>query len=247
MTITRHLEITTVDGATVAAVAMRPPDAMSGFVLAHGAGAGMHHAFMEAAAQGLAARRIASLRFQFPFMQAGKRRVDTAPIAHATVRAAVSRATSLWPELPLFAGGKSFGGRMTSQAQAIEPLPRVVGLIFLGFPLHPAAKPGLERAAHLASIDVPMRFIRGSNDALAEARQFDPMVSGLGPIASRYDIAQADHMFHMPKRSGRSDEDALDELLDAVAVWTQAWGIQPSMSSHEPRRFQRQGVKAVDA
>ena len=230
MTHIRNLEITAPDGATVAAVATQPGDAESGFVFAHGAGAGMNHSFMETAALGLAERRIACLRFQFPYMQAGKRRVDPAPVAHGTVRAAVSCAASLWPGLPLFAGGKSFGGRMTSQAQSIEPMPQVLGLIFLGFPLHPASKPGAERATHLASIDVPMLFIRGSRDALAEAPQFDPMVSGLGLIASRFDIAEADHTFHVPKRTGRSDDDALDEVLDALAVWTQAWKVRPALA-----------------
>lgn len=222
------LEITTDAGDTVSAEATRPPRAEAAFVFAHGAGAGMAHPFMTAVAQGLAERHIACLRYQFPYMQAARRRVDAAPVAHATVRAAVAAAASLWGPLPLFAGGKSYGGRMTSQAQAIAPLPGVAGLIFLGFPLHPSGQPGTVRAQHLASIDIPMLFIRGTRDALAEAPQFDPVMAQLGAMASRFDIAEADHTFHVLKRSGRNEEDVLDEVLDGWALWTQAWRIRPS-------------------
>lgn len=225
MTTHQHLQITTDTGATVDAVATLPAHADAAFVFAHGAGAGMDHPFMAAAAQGLAERRIASLRYQFPYMQAGKRRVDAAPVAQATVRAAVARAAVLWHGLALFAGGKSFGGRMTSQAQAIAPLPGVVGLIFLGFPLHPAGKPSAERAAHLAAVEVPMLFIHGARDALAEAALFQPMASGLGHMATCVEVDDADHGFHVPKRSGRTDAEVLDEMLDALAAWTQAWRI----------------------
>lgn len=228
MSRTETLQITTDAGDTVSAEATGSPQAEAAFVFAHGAGAGMTHPFMTAVAQGLAERRIACLRFQFPYMEAARRRVDAAPVAHATVRAAVAAAASLWGALPLFAGGKSYGGRMTSQAQAIAPLPGVAGLIFLGFPLHPSGKPDTVRAQHLASIDVPMLFIRGTRDALAEAPQFDPVMAHLGAVASRFDIAEADHTFHVLKRSGRNDEDVLDEVLDGLALWTQAWRICPS-------------------
>jgi predicted alpha/beta-hydrolase family hydrolase len=230
MSNTRRFEITTDGGATVAALATLPLQTESAFVFAHGAGAGMDHPFMTAVAQGLAERRIASLRYQFPYMQEGKRRVDPAPIAHATVRAAVDRANSLWDPMPLFAGGKSFGGRMTSQAQSIAPLPGVVGLIFLGFPLHASGKPSVERAAHLASIDVPMLFIHGARDALAEASPFELVTSGLGDIASRIDVAEADHSFHVPRRTGRTDDEVLEDVLDALAVWTQACRMRPPAS-----------------
>lgn len=225
---TQPLNITTGAGDTVSAEATLPPQAEAVFVFAHGAGAGMGHPFMTAVADGLAARNIACLRYQFPYMQAERRRVDAAPVAHATVRAAVATAASLWGPLPLFAGGKSYGGRMTSQAQAIEPLSGVAGLIFLGFPLHPSGKPDTVRAQHLDSIDIPMLFIRGTRDALAEASHFDPVIMHLGDIASRFDIAEADHTFHVLKRSGRDAEDVLDEVLDGLALWTQAWRIWPS-------------------
>lgn len=224
------LEIGTDLGDRVSAEATLPLQAEAAFVFAHGAGAGMTHPFMTDVAQGLAERRIACLRYQFPSMQAARRRVDAAPVAHATVRAAVAAAASLWGPLPLFAGGKSYGGRMTSQAQAIAPLPGVGGLIFLGFPLHPSGKPDTARAQHLASIDIPMLFIRGSRDALAEAPQFDPTMAHLGAMVSRFDIAEADHTFHVLKRSGRHKEDVLAEVLDGLTLWTQAWRICPSLT-----------------
>lgn len=194
-------------------------------MLAHGAGAGMGHPFMAAVADGLAERRVATLRYQFPYMQAGRRRVDAAPLAHATVRAATARARALWPDLPLFAGGKSFGGRMTSQAQSIEPLAGVDGLVFLGFPLHPAGKPSLDRAAHLSAVDLPLLFVHGSRDALAEPPYFRRMVKGLGLLASCVEVAEADHGFHVPRRTGMRDDEILDAVLDAIAVWMQAWRI----------------------
>lgn len=222
------LDLVLKTGERVSAVANRPRRADSAFVFAHGAGAGMHHPFMAAVADGLGQRQIATLRYQFPAMQAGRRRVDSPPVAHATVRAAAAMANILWPGLPLFAGGKSFGGRMTSQAQAIDPLPDVVGLIFLGFPLHPAGKPSLERAVHLASIDVPMLFVHGERDALAETAEFDAMIKCLGSLASREDVAAADHTFHVPKRAGTTDNEVRESILDVLAIWTQAWRIRPS-------------------
>lgn len=230
MTRTQKLHLTIDGNDTVSAEATVPPEADAGFVFAHGAGAGMSHPFMAAVAQGLAARRLACLRYQFPYMQAARRRVDPAPVAHATVRAAVAAADSLWGPLPLFAGGKSYGGRMTSQAQALDPLPGVVGLIFLGFPLHPSGKPDTARAQHLASIDLPMLFIRGTRDSLADAPQFGPVIERLGPLASRFAIAEADHTFQVLKRSGRTEEEVLAEVLDGLALWTQAWRIHPSLA-----------------
>lgn len=214
-------------GIAVSALAVSPPAPESCYVLAHGAGAGMTHPFMQAVAEGLAQRRIATLRYQFPYMEQGKKRTDAPALAHATVRAAVDCASAHFGGLRLFAGGKSFGGRMTSQAQALEPLPGVEGLIFLGFPLHPSGTPAAAeaRAAHLSDVDVPMLFAHGPRDTLAEPAPFEAATQALGPIATVLEIDGADHSFHVLKRGGHSDEEALDELLDGVAVWTQAWRL----------------------
>lgn len=206
----------------VSAVATGCAEPSAAYVFAHGAGAGMNHVFMQRVAAGLAERRIATLRFQFPYSEAGKHRVDTPTVAQATVRAAVGHARRLWPRAPLFAGGKSFGGRMTSQAQAAEPLAGVIGLIFLGFPLHPAGKPSLDRAPHLFDVGIPMLFVQGTRDALAEPPQRDALLHQLGIAATRADIEGGDHSFSVLKRSGRTDQDALDEALDWMLVWTQA-------------------------
>lgn len=221
---TEHPSLATALGHGVDAIATTPDDAQAAYVFAHGAGAGMDHPFMAAVAQGLAARRIACLRYQFPSMQAGSRRVDAAPVAHATVRAAVAWAQARWPGCTLLAGGKSFGGRMSSQAQAMEALPGVQGLVFLGFPLHPAGRPGTDRAAHLADIDLPLLFIRGTRDALAEAGPWAEMVRQLDGI-TQLEIAEADHGFHVLRRSGRTDEEAMEELLDGLWAWSQAWQL----------------------
>lgn len=207
------------DGATVSGLLLAPPDARAAYVFAHGAGAGMAHAFMETAAQGLASRGIATLRYQFPYMERGSRRPDTPRVAHAAVRAAVAGAGRVWPELPLFAGGKSFGGRMTSQAQADVPLPGVRGLAFLGFPLHPAGKPSTERAAHLSAIAIPMLFLQGGRDELATLDCLRPVVRGLGAKATLQLFADADHSFHVPARSGRTDAQMLNAVLDAMCDW----------------------------
>jgi hypothetical protein len=204
---------------SVSALLLEPRDAMACLVLAHGAGAGMSHPFMDTAAQGLAARRIATLRYQFPYMEQGTKRPDRAPLAQATVRAAVAGANKRFPELPLFAGGKSFGGRMTSQAQAQAPLDAVRGLVFFGFPLHPAGKPSDQRADHLFQIAVPMLFLQGSKDKLAELTLLEPLLHKLGPRASLHIAVDADHSFHVPVRSGRRDADVMAEILDAVAAW----------------------------
>ena len=196
-----------------------PKDPVACYVLAHGAGAGMKHPFMAAVAKGLAQRRIATLRYQFPYMDKGKRSPDTPKVAHATVREAVAEAAKRMPGVPLVAGGKSFGGRMTSQAQAIEPLAGVVGVAFLGFPLHAPGKPSDERAAHLSDVKVPMLFLQGTRDTLAELPLLRPIVDKLGERAALVTFDQADHSFHVPARSGRTDREILDALLDAMASW----------------------------
>lgn len=196
-----------------------PDDPFAAYVFAHGAGAGMTHKFMEAVAAGLGARSIATLRYQFPYMEHGARRPDTPVVAQAAVRAAVSVAGQQFGNLPLIAGGKSFGGRMTSQAQAKEPLPRVRGLCFFGFPLHPAGKPATERGAHLADIHVPMLFLQGTRDALAEVALIEPLVASLGKRATLHLEPDADHSFHVPAKSGRKDAQVMEDILDAMAAW----------------------------
>lgn len=204
---------------SVSALLIQPGDARAIFVLAHGAGAGMTHKAMESNAQGLAERRIATLRYQFPYMERGSKRVDAPKVAHAAVRAAAAEAGRLAPDLPLFAGGRSFGGRMTSQAQAEEPLPGVRGLAFIGFPLHPAGKPGVERAEHLKRVQVPMLFVSGDHDALAELDLLEQVVAELGDRATLHLIAHADHSLKVPIRSGRTQAQAEAEALDAMAEW----------------------------
>jgi hypothetical protein len=199
-----------------------PADAKACLVLAHGAGAGMTHRSMVAITDDLCGRGVATLRYQFPYMEAGRKRVDSPPIAHAAVRAAVAAARDLAGDLPLFAGGKSFGGRMTSQAQAAAPLEAVRGLVFLAFPLHPAGKPSVERAAHLAKVALPMLFVQGSKDALAELDLLKDTVAALGARATLRLIPDADHTFHVPANSGRKDAEVLAEALDAVADWIMA-------------------------
>ena len=207
------------DGASVSGLWLRPPRAQACLVLAHGAGAGMTHKSMAAPADGLAERAVATLRYQFPYMERGSRRPDPSAVAHAAVRAACAKAATLAGALPLFAGGRSFGGRMTSQAQAGDPLPGVRGLIFLGFPLHPAGKPGIERADHLANVRVPMLFVSGTRDALAELDLLRPVVASLGSYAKIHLVDQADHSFKVFAKSGRTNADAEAEVLDAVARW----------------------------
>ena len=203
----------------VSALIMLPPSARACFVLAHGAGAGMTHPLMEAVAGGLSEVGIATLRFQFPYMEKGSRRPDPPALCHATVRAAVERATRLSHGLPIIGGGRSFGGRMTSQAQAKAALPGVVGLAFLGFPLHPAGRPSDERARHLADVTVPMLFLQGSRDELAELSLLQPLMQQLGDRASLKLFEDANHSFHVPARSGRNDRQVLDELVQALDDW----------------------------
>ena len=204
----------------VSGVLLRPDDAEALFVFAHGAGVGMNHPSMASNAQGLAERGIATLRFNFPFMEKRIERPDPPRIAHAAVRAAAAAAGEMAGDLPLFAGGRSFGGRMTSQAQALQPLPGVRGLVFLGFPLHPAGKPGIERSEHLAEVQVPMLFVSGSRDALAEIDLLQPLIDGLGQQATLHVVDRADHGLRVPAKSGRTAEEAEAEALDAVAQWT---------------------------
>jgi uncharacterized protein len=212
----------TVGDESVSALLIRPGDAKALYLFAHGAGAGMTHKSMASIAEGLAARRIASLRYQFPYMEKGSKRVDPPRIAHAAVRAAAAQAAIIARDLPLFAGGRSFGGRMTSQAQADEPLPGVRGLAFLGFPLHPAGKPGIERAEHLGRVQIPMLFVSGDRDALAELDLLRPAVAGLGSRATLHLVCGADHSLKVPAKSGRTSAEAEAEALDAMAEWMTA-------------------------
>jgi uncharacterized protein len=215
----QKLEIGMEKAGAVSALLTCPAGARACFVFAHGAGAGMTHAFMETVAQGLSERGVATLRYQFPYMEKGSKRPDSPAVAHAAVRAAVAEAARCCAGLRLIAGGKSFGGRMTSQAQALKPLPGVDGLAFFGFPLHPAGKPSSDRAEHLADIRVPMLFMQGTRDNLAELSLLEPVVANLGPSASLHLVKDADHSFHVPARSGRNDREVMDEILDVFAGW----------------------------
>ena len=218
----RELRLELADGPSVSALLLRPARADLLLVLGHGAGAGMRHAFLAEMARRLAERRIATLRYRFPYREAGRRRPDHASRLEATVRAALAAADALAPDLPLLAGGKSMGGRMTSRAVAGEAPPRLRGLVFLGFPLHPAGRPGTERATHLRAVRTPMLFLQGDRDRLAELELLRPICAALGERATLRVIAGADHGFHVLKRSGRSDAEVLDELADATAAWAAA-------------------------
>ena len=218
-TTARPLTIAVGDGVEVSGLLQSPQRARACYVLAHGAGAGMTHPFMAAAAAGLAERGIATLRYQFPYMERGSKRPDPPKLAQAAVRAAVATTQAALPKLPLIAGGKSFGGRMTSQAQAAAPLPGVRGLAFLGFPLHAAGQPSAERAEHLFDVQVPMLFLQGTRDTLASLDQLHPLCKKLGRRAAVKLFGDADHSFHVPARSGRKDAEVFGELLDALADW----------------------------
>ena len=204
---------------TVSGLWIKPDAASALLVLAHGAGAGMAHKSMTAIAEGLAERGVATLRYNFPYMERGSKRPDTPTVAHEAVRAAVAQAARLAPDLPLFAGGRSFGGRMTSQAQAAEPLPGVRGLIFFAFPLHPPAKPGLERAEHLSEIKIPQLFLQGSRDEFAQLDLLQATVGHLGELATLKLLDAADHAFHVPAKTGRKDPEVLGEALDTARAW----------------------------
>jgi|SRR5450432_3031111 uncharacterized protein len=218
----QKLKIEIENAAPVSALLILPQQAHTCFVFAHGAGAGMTHPSMETVATGLGERGVATLRYQFPYMEAGSRRPDKPAVAHAAVRAAVTKAAQCCPGLRLIAGGRSFGGRMTSQAQAIAPLAGVHGLAFLGFPLHPANKPSSERAKHLSDIRVPMLFVQGTRDQLAELTLLEPLIERLGPSAALHLVREADHSFHVLARSGRNDRDVMNEILDRFAGWAGA-------------------------
>jgi predicted alpha/beta-hydrolase family hydrolase len=205
--------------ATVSGLWLAPPKPKAAYVFAHGAGAGMAHKSMTVIAEGLAERGVATLRYNFLYMERDSGRPDSPALAHQAVRAAVSKANELAPKLPLFAGGKSFGGRMTSQAQALDPLADVRGLIFFGFPLHPAGKPSDERAKHLDNVAIPMLFLQGTNDALATLDLLKPVVKRLGKRATLTLSEHADHSFHVPTKSGRKDAEVLTEILDSAASW----------------------------
>jgi predicted alpha/beta-hydrolase family hydrolase len=210
------------DGVSVSGLLLVPPAARACYVLAHGAGTGMDHPSMRAVAAGLANSSIATLRYQFPYMERGSRRPDPPPLCHATVRAAVAAAARLAPGLPLVAGGRSFGGRMTSQAQAIAPLDGIRGLAFLAFPLHPAGDPSDGRATHLSDVSIPMLFLQGTRDALAERSLIEAVVARLGGRATLSLIEDADHSFHVRVSSGRTDAQVLTEVLQRLAAWIDA-------------------------
>jgi predicted alpha/beta-hydrolase family hydrolase len=204
----------------VSGLMLQPARAKACLVLAHGAGAGMDHPFMADLAGDLAAIGIATLRFQFPYMEKKSKRPDSLPLCHATIRAAVAMAHELTPSLPLLAGGKSFGGRMTSQAQAEVPLPHVCGIVFFGFPLHPSKRPSIDRAAHLFQVKIPMLFLQGTRDELAELPLITPLTERLGKHTTLILLRNADHSFHVPIRSGRTDAQVRSEMLEAFSIWT---------------------------
>ena len=207
------------EGCTVSGLFARPENARACFVFAHGAGAGMQHASMASVADDLSEQGVATLRYQFPYMERGSRRPDPPALCHATVRAAVTEAARAFPGLRLVAGGRSFGGRMTSQAQALAPLPGVAGLAFLAFPLHPAGRPSQERADHLSDVEIPMLFLQGTRDELAALELLEPVVKGLGARATLKLLQDADHSFHVRASSGRRDPDVRRELILALVDW----------------------------
>jgi predicted alpha/beta-hydrolase family hydrolase len=220
-TVNRLQDITLAIDATtqVSGLLLAPANARACLVFGHGAGAGMRHSSMSVVAEDLATLGIATLRYQFVYMEQGSKRPDPPPRCHAVVRKAVEEAARQLPGVPLVAGGRSFGGRMTSQAQAIEPLPLVRGLVFLAFPLHPAKQPSVTRADHLFKVRVPMLFLQGTRDALAEITLLEPLVKELGPHATLKFAEHADHSFHVPAKSGRKDAEVRRELLEAMSLW----------------------------
>lgn len=216
---TKELKLDIERIGTVSAILTQPANARACYVLAHGAGADMRHAFMGKVAEGLSGRGVATFRFNFPYMENKQGRPDQPAVAHAAIRAAVEEAARLCPGLKLVAGGKSFGGRMTSQAQSKAPLPDVKGLAFLGFPLHADGRPSSERARHLADVAIPMLFLQGTRDKLADLGHLKPIVEALGAKASLHEVAGGDHSFAVLKKSGRTNDEALTEVLDTLAAW----------------------------
>jgi predicted alpha/beta-hydrolase family hydrolase len=217
------------EGQSVSGLLTTSRDPRACLVLAHGAGAGMTHPFLSAVAAGLAERGVATLRYQFPYMERGSRRPDPPRLAQATVRAAAAEAVRLVPG-PLFAGGKSFGGRMTSQAQAESPLPGVRGIVFLGFPLHPPGRPSDERGRHLSDVLVPMLFLQGTRDDFASLPLLKPLIESLGARATLELVDDADHSFHVRARTGRRDEEVLAGMLDALTAWIEKVRLHPGAS-----------------
>lgn len=206
-------------GAGISGLLQKPAKVEACYVFAHGAGAGMDHAFMAAIAQGLAERGIASLRFNFPFMEQGSKRPDSPAVAHAAIRAAVAEAARQCSGVPLFAGGKSYGGRMSTQAQAAKPLPGVAGIVLLGFPLHPDGKPSITRAEHLDGVELPMLFLQGTRDGLADLDLITQTTTRLGKRVTLHVVEAADHAFHVLVRSGRTDAQVREELLETMVAW----------------------------
>ena len=217
--ITKPISITVSDTVRVSGLLENPPHSLACYVLAHGAGAGMNHPFMAAVAAELARHGIATLRYQFPYMERGAKRPDPPQLARATVRAAVGAALTLFPKHQLIAGGKSFGGRMTSEAQAKTPLQGIRGLAFLGFPLHPAGRLSQDRAAHLFDVQIPMLFLQGTRDSLASLDQIQPLCNKLGRRATLKLFMDADHSFHVPARTDRKDSQVLADMIDAFVAW----------------------------
>lgn len=216
---TQRITIRVDDKTNVSGLWLTSPRARAAYVFGHGAGVGMEHPSMAAVATELADLGIATLRYQFPYMERGSKRPDAPQLCHATVRAAVAEATLLARGLPLFAGGRSFGGRMTSQAQAAAALPGVRGLAFLAFPLHPAGRPDTTRAHHLSGVNVPMLFLQGTRDELAKLELLQPVTAGLGQLARLHLLPDADHSFHVPARTGKKDSHVRSEALQALGKW----------------------------
>src|SRR5580658_3733654 len=219
MTTRASLSITVSSSMAVSAIATIPKTASACLVFAHGAGAGMDHPYIVAVCEGLAARKMATLRYQFPYMEKRSRRPDAPPLCHKTVAAAVAAAHERLPSLPLFAGGKSFGARMTSQTQALAPLPNLHGLCFFGFPLHPPKQPATNRADHISSIRIPMLFLQGTRDALAQLPLVQSVVARLSAPSTLKIVDHADHSFHVPARSGTTDDEVLGSMLDETVTW----------------------------
>jgi hypothetical protein len=221
MPMNKDIRFVVEDAGEVSAILSRPQNAESLLVLAHGAGAGMTHPFMESLATELAAIRVATLRFQFPYMEQKRKVPDRPPLLTATIVVAVKTATKSAPDLPLFAGGKSLGGRMTSLAASQQQLGDVRGLVFFGFPLHPPNQPGTKRADHLREVKLPILFFQGTRDALADLKLLHPICAALGARATLHVIETADHSFHVLKSSGRTNADVLQELARTTSAWTQ--------------------------
>ena len=216
---TKHSIVAVDETTSVSAILLVPSSPRACYVFAHGAGAGMDHSFMRVTAEELAALNIATLRFQFPYMERGSKRTDAPAVCHATIRSAVALAARELPKVPMIAGGRSFGGRMTSQAQADQALPGVRGLVFMGFPLHPAGRPETTRAAHLVKVTIPMLFVQGTRDELAKLSLLEPLIDQLRPRATLHRLQDADHSFHVPAKTGRKDPEVRAEALRTMSEW----------------------------